>query len=542
MNTNRKLRQGVLGGRVVVMAFTLLSILIFAQLISAAQGNETPTPTAEPSSDTDAPTDAELLAMPPTIDRYLAAHTLPNGSLAAANLDSSTKTASSSVVSPGGTFEYTITVVNSGGVAIPVEVTDALPEQVSYISHQCPPLITDSCGYSAGIVTWEGTAAAGESVAITISVMLKLDAEPGSTITNTARIVSPEQELEVSAEVNVYENVTSPFQFLPLALNVPQPPSVELTAGLPNGSNSWSLSWTTNEKATGYEIEESNDPEFATAASTVLGPVATHTVTKSPSPDNVFYYRARILIGDLVGPWSNVVSVVGGYRDDFDDPSTGWAVRRGTHRKDVNGFYENGKYVTMVTSRWDWLIASPLRPAPRVPYVIDFDARIISQGYVHSAGAVFGGDWNGGACPPDVEGDPWAKHENCFNHFYNTNSIYNDTDSSNVRIGLLFERVDQLEWRPNDGGSPLKRVGDIPTSVRDYRHIEPKDWNHYRIEVRANSIRVYASVVGQEPRFQYEYADTRWASSPYFGFFTSTDIIENSTWRFEYMQVMPLDQ
>lgn len=547
MNINRKPRQGMSGGRVVVIALTLLSILIFAQLISAAQGNEPPAPTAEAPSDINAPSDAELLAMPPTIDRYLAAHTLPNGTFTAADLSDSTKTVSDSTVSPGGVFEYTITVVNNGGVAIPVEVTDVLPEEVVYISHQCPPLITNSCGFSTGTVTWEGTSTAGESAAITITVMLKTDAVPGSIVTNTAQIDSPEQELEVSVDVTVFELVTSPFQFLPLLINVPQPAPVTLAAGLPNGGNSWDLSWTTSENATGYEIEESNDPGFVTVTSTVLGKVSTHKITKSPSPDNVFYYRARTLIGNLVGPWSNVVSVVGGYRDDFDDPSTGWALRRRTSYKTNNdvivahGFYENGRYVTMVKSRWDWLIASPLQPAPRVPYAIDFEARIISQGYVHSAGVVFGGDWGGAACPP-TDNEAWVNHANCFNHFYNTNSIYNDTDSSNVRIGLLFERVDQLEWRPNDGGSPLKRVGDIPLSVKDYKNIDAKGWNHYRIEVREGSILVYAAKVGEPLKLQYEYTDTRWIGSPYFGFFTSTDIIENSTWRFEYIEVMPLDQ
>ena len=38
-----------------------------------------------------------------------------------------------------------------------------------------------------------------------------------------------------------------------------------------------------------------------------------------------------------------------------------------------------------------------------------------------------------------------------------------------------------------------------------------------------------------------EYTDTRWVNNPYFGFFTSTDLIGNSTWRFEYIQVVPVD-
>lgn len=553
MTGNKRFRQGARGRSPVTTALAvvavLLSVLFMTQIISAAQVDEPSAPTAEPSVDTppaaiDAPTDEELLAMPSPIERYLAAHTLPNGSVAAANLEDSTKTVSDDTVAPGSVFEYSINIVNSGGVDIPVEMTDELPNRLTYVSHQCPPLITTSCGFAAGKVTWEGTVAAGESVAVTIVVMLKPNVEIGTVVTNTAQIVSAEQDLDVDVDVTATEQASSPIQFLPFTIYglQPEPGPITLTGGQPNGANSWVLSWTSSVGSSGYEIQESNDPNFATSTTIAVGQVTSHTVVKPPVSNNVFYYRARSMVGLVGGPWSNTVTVVGGYRDDFDDPSSGWALRRGTNRSVVNGFYENGRYVTQITSRWDWLVASPLRPAPRVPYVIDFEMRIISQGYVHSAGAVFGGDWGGQECPPNVSNEQWPRHGDCFNHFYNTNSIYNDTVVTNVKMGLLFERVDRLEWRPQDGGSPLKRVGDIPTGVRNYRGVDPRDWNHYRIEVRSDSIRVYAAKAGYAPEFQYEYTDTRWVNDPYFGFFTSTDIIENATWRFEYVQVMPLDQ
>ena len=553
MKGNKRFRQRARGRKAiptaVAVVVVLFSVLFMTQFMSAAQGDEVPAPPSEPPVEpspvaVDVPTEEELLAMPSLIERYLAAHTLPNGSVAAANLDDSTKTVSDDTPTPGGVFEYTINIVNSGGVAIPVEMIDELSNRLTYVSHQCPPLITTACGYASDSVTWEGTVAAGESVAVTIVVMLKQNVDIGTVVTNTAQLISAEQELDVSVDVTATEQASSPIQFLPFTIYglQPEPGPITLTAGQPNGANSWVLSWTSSLGASGYEIQESNDPNFATFTPIAVDQVTSHTVVKQPSPNNLFYYRARSMVGLVGGPWSNVVSVAGGYRDDFDDPTTGWAVRRGTNRDVVKGFYESGRYVTQITSRWDWLVASPLRPAPRLPYVIDFEARILSQGYVHSAGGVFGGDWNGQACPPNVSFEEWPRHDDCFNHFYNTNTIYNDTDISNIRLGLLFERIDQLEWRPNDGGSPLKRVGDIPTGVRNYRGVEPRDWNHYRIEVRADSIKVYAAKIGQTPELQYEYTDTRWVNSPYFGFFTSTDIIENATWRFEYMQVMPLDQ
>lgn len=531
------------------VALLLLALVCLALVqLAAAQGDDPqPAPTAaadESAEFVDAvPSDAELAAIADPIERYIAAHILPAGLLEPANLTGSTKTASKELVSPNGVFAYTIAIVNSGDFDIPATMTDDEPANIQFLDIDCDAFISDNCQIDGGTAEWSGTVAEGGTVTITIQAQVSGDAESGEVIENTANIVSPEQNIDRSAEITVDDVVSSPVQFVPFTIYglLPDPQPVALTTTFPNGQNSWQLSWTSSLGATGYEIQESNDPNFGSATTIVVGQETALTITKQPTFNNVFYYRARSLVGTTGSEWSNVISVVGGYRDDFDDPTSGWAIRRGTNRDVLRGFYENGKYVTMITSRWDWLVASPLRPAPRVPYVIDFDARIVSLGYVHSAGAVFGGDWNGETCPPNVSFEQWPRHNDCFNHFYNTNSIYNDTDSSNIKIGLLFERVDKLTWCPNCGGSPLKRSGDIATSVRDYRSVDPKDWNHYRIEVRPGSIKVYAAKLGQAPVFQYEYKDTRWIGEPYFGFFTSTDLIENSTWRFEYMQVMPLD-
>lgn len=547
MEGNKKFRQRTFDRKAattpIAVILVLLGVLVFAQLISAAQGDEKPTPppgtTIEASPfEAISPTTEELLAAPPSIERYVAAHTLPAGSVAAANLDDSTKSASDDSVSPNGVFEYTITVVNSGGVDIPVTMTDALPAEVTYVSHECPPLITTTCEYDAGTVTWEGTVPDGESTAITIVVTMNEDAEPGTTVTNTAQLVSAEQDLDVSVDVTVAEPTASPIQFVPFTLYglQPDPGPVTLTAGQPNSNNVWNLSWTSSPGASGYEIHESNDPTFASATPSVVGPVTTLDIAKNPSPSNVYYYRIRSLVGQKVGPWSNVVSVVGGYYDDFENTSTGWSMRRSTYRERVNGFYENGKYVMQVLDRWDWGISSPLKPAPRVPYAIEFEARIVAPANLLSFGMVFGGDWNGQTCPPGLSYDEWYRHTNCFNHFYNTNSIFYGP------LKLLFERVDRLEWCPNCGGSPMKRLGDIDVNgTRDFSNIDPEGWNRYRVEVRQDGIRIFAAERGQSLVFQYEYDDTRWINDPYFGFFASTDEYNNSTWRFEYIQAMPLD-
>ena len=521
----------------------LIGVLLFAQIGSAAQVDDKPTPPAGVPQPTPrfvgvSPTIEQLLNSPPSIERYVAAHTLPDGLVAAAELEESTKTVSDDSVTPGNVFEYTITVVNSGEVDVPDDVTDDLPAEVTYASHECPPLITDTCAVDSGILTWSGTVPAGESAEISIVVTLNGDVEVGTMVTNTAQISSADEDIERSADVTVEDMSGSLLQFAPFTVYGVQyePQPVTLTASRPNSGNKWSLTWTESANATGYEIHESQTPDFAEATPTLLGEQMSMDVSKNASPDNIYYYRVRSLVGQKIGPWSNVVTVVGGYRDDFDDDTTGWSMRRSTYREKVNGFYENGKYVMQVLDRWDWGISSPLMPAPEPPYAIDFEAKIVAPANLLSFGMVFGGDWNGQTCPPGISYDEWYTHTNCFNHFYNTNNIFFGP------IKLLFERVDYLVWLPNEGGSPMKRGGDINVDrIKQYNGIDPEGWNHYRIEVRENSIEILAAKRGQVPVHQYEYTDTRWIGDPYFGFFASTDEYNNSTWRFEYLEVLPLD-
>jgi hypothetical protein len=107
---------------------------------------------------------------------------------------------------------------------------------------------------------------------------------------------------------------------------------------------------------------------------------------------------------------------------------------------------------------------------------------------------------------------------------------------------MLFERVDKLVWCLECGGSPMKRLGDIdPNSAKDLNGVEPEGWNSYRIEVREDGIKLFAAKRGAPLIEQLNYKDTRWIKDPYFGVFASTDEYNNSTWRYDNVQVMPLD-
>lgn len=345
--------------------------------------------------------------------------------------------------------------------------------------------------------------------------------------------------LSVRSAAGLDKAEVTTFAFLPLTTFglAPLPGQVTLTVGEPNGLNAWVASWTADANATGYELQEAHSQDFSDAQTIDAGMLTEMTLQRTPSPTNVYFYRVRGVVGESAGPWSNVAQVIGGFRDDFEDPNSGWSMRRTTYIEEVHGRYQDGYFVLDVNDRWDWGIASPGMPAPRLPYVIDFYGMIDDGGAnLWSFGAVFGGDWPAENCPMSTSTDGWYKHGDCFNHFYNTNTIFYGP------LKLLFERVDYLEWCLQCGGSPLKRLGDInPGSIKTLKLVDPTGWNHYRIEVREDIIRIYAAKLGFEPELQYTYRDTRYVGDPYFGLFASTDEYTNGIWWFDNFQVMPLD-
>lgn len=544
-NGQRKSRRSPMMLVSLLLAMTL--VIGLAQIIAAAgDGTPTPKPTDDPGRDPSAyvdllPTARELLEAEPGVERYVAGHSIPAELLSPADLDGSTKVVAPTMAPPGGQVQFTVTVNNSGDTDMLATVTDALPAGLTYVDHECVALLTTVCDEDGGTITWEGTAVAGQVAIVSITASVDGNVASGTDIVNTAVIDTAEESLERSATLEVREQMGSPIQFVPVTVFglTPDPQPVVVSAGRVNGNNEWQVSWTDAPGSTAYEIQEAISPDFVGATSYLVADNEL-LIRQTPSFNNVFYYRARSFISNQASPWSNTVSVVGGYRDDFNDANSGWKMRRTTYLEEVRSFYETDRswLVMQVEDRWDWGIASPGRPAPRLPYVIEFDVQPANLANLLTYGFAFGGDWpSTSGCPSDPNSfDGIYRHTDCFNHFYNTNTIYYGWQK------LLFERVDRLEWCLQCGGSPMKRLGDIDSlSAKDLKGIDPEGWNTWRIEVRADGIKVYVAERGAPLQLQYEYDDTRWVNGPYFGVFASTDEYSNSTWRFDYVQVLPLD-
>ncbi len=452
-----------------------------------------------------------------------------------AALLSAAKTADRSTIVPAmnDTIQYTIVVSNTGDTtASNVIVTDTLDANVNYVSGSVSSIggIGGAASENSGVISWAGSLESNSSLTVTFQVTVADSLPVGQILTNTAEITGTGTLLSPSATTEV---VSPAIMYMPIVFQpFPQP---TLTVSRPNSANQWTASWNSvGANVTSYELQESHDPNFGSLTSSNPGDIGLNTsqnLAHNISVNNVYYYRVRALGTGLLGPWSNVVKVIGGYRDDFNDSSTGWAMRRTTYLEQTAAYYgsgnEAGQFVMIVGDRWDWLIASPLVPAPAVPYSIQYQAKVHDASNLVSGGMVYGGDWNFDACP---EYGNVYKTDNCFNHFYNFNYIFYGP------IKLLFEQVDRLEWCLNCSGSPLKRLGPTQTVDPVIGHTNSLNWHTYRVDVRADGARLYI-----DGKFIKHFTDTSYIYEPYYGVFASTDEYKPSIWLYEYFQVTPLD-
>ncbi|MDJ0754510.1 MAG: hypothetical protein QNJ45_13385 [Ardenticatenaceae bacterium] len=456
--------------------------------------------------------------------------------IAAADLSGSTKTASSSKATPGSTVQFTIVVSNSGtlvGDSTTVYLTDTLPVGMSYLTETIQSdAPAEDFAVNGQVMTWTALIPANTAYTLQYSVDITDTVMAGTTLTNQAEIGYNSSVVALDASVLVTD--TDNTLYMPIGYKpLPKP---DVSATNPNSVNSWSVSWN-DVGAAKYEIQESQASDFSGAPIIDNGSSTSYNVVEKPvNTTNQYYYRVRgVTANGAPGGWSDPVEVVGAYYDDFKDSTSNWAVRRTTLIEDVTSFYEKpteGWFILRVEDSWDWGIASPMAKAPKVPYVIEYRMMPANRGNLVSQGVVFGADFPGSICDPfqypTVE--QVYSHVDCFNEFYNMNTIWYG------KLKLQWERIDQLVWCPGCGGSPMKRLGDVFSASDPVPNTSDNGFNTWKIEVRSDSIRVFANGAPVET-----YNDTRHVNNPYFGIFASTDEYSNSTARFDYFRVTPLD-
>ena len=101
-------------------------------------------------------------------------------------LDKNSVPPSGSTVQPGSTINYTVTVGNTGDVAIgDTPVTDILPPHVTVKAGT----ISDGGVLAGGVITWHVSLAPGASHTFTYSVTVDANAPEGGVLVNTARFL-----------------------------------------------------------------------------------------------------------------------------------------------------------------------------------------------------------------------------------------------------------------------------------------------------------------------------------------------------------------
>jgi uncharacterized repeat protein (TIGR01451 family) len=512
----RRQRLGTLGASV-VLALALTLVIVHAL---SAQSDAQPEP-AQLTGDQVDETERNGIDVPIAAELELAKA-----------VDEDTATA-------GDTLNYTIVIDNIGDeAAFNVFLTDTLPSEVTMV----PGSLSATGGVwdeENGYFTWTGPIMNQDSVEITFQAEIEGDVVAPATITNVAEATWDGNEYEASAVTMVTE-AGSPFMYLPITHSAPPPPPGQpaLSATRPTFENKWLLAWTNpGGLISSYELQESLTPDFASPTTYAPGLNTSLEIQQPLTFYNEYYYRVRAVGEGGGGPWSNVVNVTAAYRDDFDTSINNWAIRRTTLIEEVQAFHEiregNGLLIVRVEDSWDWGIASPLIKAPAPPYVIEYRTQVANTGNLVSHGLAYNADFPGPICPDWSSLPGVYEHNLCFNHFNLNNVIFYGP------LKMQFERVDFLFWCPSCGGSPMKRLSNDYGAwflVDPLGNAFPEGWNTWKVEVRSDGLRFFLN--GQ----QYSTSpDTTWVNEPYFGAFGSTDEYSNSTTRWDYVEVRPLD-
>ncbi len=406
---------------------------------------------------------------------------------------------------PGDRLHYSIVLSNSGtSLAAGVVVTDALSSELTYVAQTLAVVGGGLYGESNGVITWTGGVNVGSPIMISFDATLSDTLAPGHLVTNTVAITGTGALLVRTAVTEIISETAGTSVFLPMVSRAPSPPTLN-PIPFPDGSNQWTVSWSWNGAAAPhYELQEATRPDFVSAVSYDMGSTTSKAFSHAPSFANTFYYRVRVTVSGMTSQWSNIESVTGTYLDEFDSSSSGWAIRR-QDTDDVNNgiWYSGGNLVVSVGGRWDYAIASPLAKAPALPYRIKTWVKWDEPDNLHSYGLIFGGDWDGRACPN-------SDYSSCFNHYYRLNIVWHGAPSS---VWVQLKRIDYHDPIDNGGG------GVTLWGYKDVSVPNPQGWNEWTVEVLATgTIKVYVN-----GNLAITVTDSMYINDPYFGVFASAD-------------------
>lgn len=211
--------------------------------------------------------------------------------------------------------------------------------------------------------------------------------------------------------------------------------------------------------------------------------------------------------------------------DNFSDNIDGWAMRRertGTnfslqHRGDTDGGRQGFLEIELF-SKDSFVMVSPLVPAKQAPYNIEIMAKLKSPKDRQMYGIVFGGDWNGQACPD-------TGFTSCFNRYYELRVQYRDLNGKQFQE-IKLKRIDSHDANGEPEGPTLidwKKGGNVG----------PDDWVEVDVNVTADGfIRITWN-----GKYIAEARDTALINQPYFGLQLITKDNGDARVKFDYIKI-----
>ena len=249
-------------------------------------------------------------------------------------------------------------------------------------------------------------------------------------------------------------------------------------------------------------------------------PTSTSTPTHTPTPTNTPEVTNT--------PTPTHTPESSNYRDDFDDPDSGWEMRR-TDMSNANDweitYTENEELQLEVDETRSYIIVSPLVEAPQLPYNIEARARFTDQSEDrHLYGIIFGANWNGNDdCPVE-------DYSTCFNTYYWLRVEWDETNSNDPRLEFMLRRV------YSHSGSNSPQAVDL-IGWTGLGNATPNSWHEWDIRVESDG----DIKISFNDALVASVSDSALINRKYFGVMLETNDIGDARVKFDYFKVNAIE-
>lgn len=244
---------------------------------------------------------------------------------AAPNMSTSTKEANRDIAKTGDVIQYTITLANTGDDAGTVEMTDALPSELTYVANSLTWTDLDNVTYlnnsvSGNVVEWSGFFGVGSSATVKFNATVNDGVADLTNIVNTVEIEDANTTVQKMASTQVVSE-TETLIYLPIIFRSYDTPTLSIgSVSEEDGDATWTVSWNSVASGVQYELQEATDADFTSDVTSYTTSNTSQTIEKVSNSGLTYYYRVRVSTGVGSG-YSNAESVTLESRLELDRTS-----------------------------------------------------------------------------------------------------------------------------------------------------------------------------------------------------------------------------